>query len=98
MALDALLPMNLQLDVSGHVVHVGPTLARTRSPGHFHGRSVFQLFEFKRPAGTDTIETLARYADTALRMSFRDTPKTVLHGTIAAAAPAMVSSSTCPSG
>lgn len=81
--LDALMPMNLQLDDAGVILHVGPTLARTRGEGHFLSKNVFDLFEFKRPKGISTTEELRRYKDIPLRLTFKDGPRTGLRGSVA---------------
>lgn len=81
-ALDALMPMNVQLDANGTVVHVGPTLVRTRSKAHFLGRSLFDLFEFKRPKGIATIDELRGHRNLPLRLNLRDDPRTSLRGTV----------------
>lgn len=84
-ALDALMPMNLQIDGQGRIVHVGPTLARIRPKGFFQGRSLFEVFEFRRPKGVGSVESLARDMDGPLRLQFRDAPRTTLRGTMVAA-------------
>ena len=83
-ALDALMPMNLQLDAEGRVAHVGPTLAKARPPEFFAGRSVFEVFRFKRPREISTIAELTASAGTPLRLVFRDDPKTQLRGEVTA--------------
>ncbi len=85
-ALDVLMPMNLQADAAGRIVHVGPTLAKIRRGGYFAGHGLFELFRFKRPRETATIEALRAAAGTPLRLYFRDDPQTQLRGEVTAAA------------
>ncbi|WP_108263274.1 GGDEF domain-containing protein [Mangrovicoccus ximenensis] len=85
-ALDLLMPMNLQADAEGLIVHVGPTLEKTRKAGYFHGFRLFELFRFKRPREVLSIEALRQAAGTPLRLYFRDDPQTQLRGEVTAAA------------
>ncbi|WP_172331514.1 GGDEF domain-containing protein [Mangrovicoccus sp. HB161399] len=85
-ALDVLMPMNLQADAAGNIVHVGPTLAKTRPDGYFRSARLFELFRFKRPREVASMEALRLAAGTPLRLYFRDDPQTQLRGEVTAAA------------
>ncbi|WP_138468921.1 GGDEF domain-containing protein [Poseidonocella sp. HB161398] len=79
-ALDALMPMNLLAGPEGRILHVGPTLAKTRPEGYFLGEDLFRLFRFKRPREVAGPEALRAAAGTPLRLWFRDDPQTQLRG------------------
>lgn len=85
-SLDALMPMNLQVDAQGRIVHLGPTLARVRPESFFMGRSLFDVFDFKRLKDVRTVENLKKHMDVPLRLQFRDGPRTTLRGAMVAAA------------
>lgn len=79
---DVLLPMHLRVASSGHIVHVGPTLAKLRSSVPFVGRRLLEVFELRRPRLVRRIEDLRHHSGQALQFRFRDTPQTDLKGVL----------------
>ncbi|MEM8553877.1 MAG: GGDEF domain-containing protein [Pseudomonadota bacterium] len=82
MMLDRLMPMSLVTDATGNVIHVAPTLAKTRAEGFFEGRSIFDLFQFRRPNAVATVDDLLENADVPMRLAFSSPPQTDLRGTV----------------
>ncbi len=83
--MDRLMPLHVHLAPDATILGVGPTLAKTRSKVVFVGRSLFDLFEFRRPRGVGCAETLRAAAGEPLRLAFRDRPQTGLRGLLSAA-------------
>lgn len=80
--LDHLCPLHLIIDAEGHVIHVGPTLARLRPARMFEGQNVLTLFEVVRPRNIGSAADLLAVRDTVLRLSFRDAPRTSFKGSL----------------
>ncbi len=79
-ALDALLPLHVRVGPTGHVVAVGPTLARLRPGAALPGRRLLELFEFRRPAAPATLADLMAPTQRRLALQFRDAPRTAFKG------------------
>lgn len=79
---DVLLPMHLRVARSGHIVHVGPTLAKLRTSTPFVGRRLLEVFELRRPRLVRRIEDLCNHSGQALQFRFRDAPQTDLKGVL----------------
>ena len=81
--LDALCPMHLRLNATGHVCHAGPTLQKLRPDTPFVGLRFMELFELRRPRTVTSMEGLLKSAFVKLHMRFRDQPQTALNGVLA---------------
>ena len=78
--LDQLCPMHLALDRTGHITHVGPTLAKLRPDTVLVGRRFLEVFELRRPRAIVGMKDLVAQAGTKLHLRFRDPPTTDLKG------------------
>ncbi len=78
--LDTLCPMHLMLDRSGHVAHVGPTLARLRPGDVLVGRRFLELFELRRPRSVSCLADLRQHVGTPLHLRFRAGRRTGFKG------------------
>lgn len=76
-ALDRLMPMHLCLSPEGEVLHTGPTLAKLASA--LPGRSFFDVFSIRRPAGIDDMTALRR-TGSRLYLRLRQAPGTGFRG------------------
>ncbi len=81
--LDAFCPMHLQLDATGHICHVGPTLQKLRPETPFVGLRFMEVFELRRPRSVSSMDELLKSAFVKLHMRFRDGPQTALNGVLA---------------
>ena len=54
--LDTLMPFHLLLDDKGVIRHVGRSLDKVLEKATLRGRSVFDIFEFRRPSGISSLE------------------------------------------
>ncbi|MFU1479416.1 diguanylate cyclase domain-containing protein [Roseovarius sp. C7] len=72
---DALCPMHALLDGTGHVVHVGPTLARLCPQREMKGARFLELFELRRPARGATMHDLRQMQGRGLHFVTRDAPR-----------------------
>lgn len=82
-ALDALMPMHLELDSEGTILHVGATLSKLRPEGFFLGKSVFELFHFKRPKQAETFEELVEARGIPFQIQFLSAPETQFRAQLA---------------
>lgn len=73
--LDILCPMHLLVSATGHVTHVGPTLAKLR-PVSLVGARFLEVFEVLKPRRITSISDLVAREGEALRLRFRDLPGT----------------------
>ncbi len=80
--LDTLCPMHLTLDPTGHITHVGPTLAKLRPGDVLSGERFLEVFELRRPRAVTEMEGLMRHAGTKLHLRFRSGPRTSLKGVL----------------
>lgn len=78
--LDVFCPMHLQFDPTGHISHVGPTLAKLRPNTLLVGQRFLEVFELNRPRQVTSIQGLIAQADAKLHLRFRDMPRTSLKG------------------
>lgn len=79
---NVLLPMHLRVSNSGHIVHVGPTLAKLRPDRPIAGRRLLEVFELRRPRLVRQIEDLRKHNGQALQLRFRDSPQTDFKGVL----------------
>jgi diguanylate cyclase (GGDEF)-like protein len=80
--LDVLCPMNVVLDETGHVIHVGPTLEKLRPEETMVGKRFLEVFELNRPRRVDTMEQLLKAQGIKLHMRFRTGQQTTLKGVL----------------
>ncbi|WP_323785133.1 sensor domain-containing diguanylate cyclase [Thalassovita sp.] len=80
--LDTLVPMHLQLDGEGRIIHVGPTLTKLRPGVDLIGESVFDLFDIQRPGNISTMAALMARLRAKLHLRFRQDPCTALKGVL----------------
>ncbi len=78
--LDALCPMHVMLDPSGHITHAGPTLAKLRPGTDLIGQRFLETFELYRPRSIETMPGLLQAEGVKLHLRFRDEPATTLKG------------------
>jgi diguanylate cyclase (GGDEF)-like protein len=69
--LDVLCPMHLVLDRTGHIAHVGPTLAKLRPAEVLAGQRFLEVFEMRRPRSVRDAGDLRHHAGARLHMRFR---------------------------
>ncbi len=79
-ALDRLMPMALIVSSTGHIRHVGPTLARLRPARALAGTRLLEVFELRRPHDVTCFADLVATAGAVLHLRFRDAPATALTG------------------
>lgn len=63
-ALDRLMPLHLACDAQGHVVSVGPTLAKLAGRQQLIGAPVHEVLALRRPAASATVEVLRQRSGT----------------------------------
>lgn len=80
--LDVLCPMHLVLDRTGHIAHVGPTLAKLRPGEIIVGERFLEVFELRRPRSVTRMQELVGFAGHKLRLRFREAPCTGLKGVL----------------
>ena len=80
--LDILCPMHVVLDPTGHIVSVGPTLAKLRPGVPMAGQRFLELFELARPRSVTDMAGLMATAGAKLHLQLRDAPRTALKGVI----------------
>lgn len=78
--LDTLCPMHVVLDRTGHITHVGPTLAKLRPQTMLPARRFLEVFELRRPRAVSSMAELVAQAGIKLHLRFRDAPMTDLKG------------------
>ncbi|MCA8879219.1 MAG: diguanylate cyclase [Rhodobacteraceae bacterium] len=74
------MPLHLRLKRDGTITHVGPTLRKMRPEDDLLGRSLFEVFDLKRPSGAGTLEALTDGRSHRLQLQFRDAPRSALKG------------------
>ena len=70
-ALSQLMPLHVMLDGAGTIIGYGPTLAKLLEGQSLLGRSLFDVFELRRPAGITGMAELADRAGEKLRLNLR---------------------------
>lgn len=80
--LDVLCPMHLIVNVTGHITHAGPTIAKMRPDPGLEGQRFLEVFEVARPRAVDTMDDLRQTARQKLHLQMRDAPRTALKGII----------------
>lgn len=80
--MDILCPLHVVLNATGHIVHIGPTLAKILEGQPAVGLRFLELFELKRPRIGQTMEALLGVAGTKLHLQLRGTPRTEMKGVL----------------
>ncbi|MBR9765008.1 MAG: GGDEF domain-containing protein [Rhodobacteraceae bacterium] len=86
-SMDALSPMHLVLDDSGHVIHAGPTMQKLRPDLPMAGQRFLELFELSRPRAVSSMAALLASAGIKLHLRLRDDPRTPLKAVLVPLAP-----------
>lgn len=71
-SLDRLMPMHLHLSADGRVIGHGPTLEKVAAGLPLIGKSFFQAFHIRRPAGVLTMADLSQHHGRRLFLSLKD--------------------------
>ena len=82
-ALDALMPMHLWLDCDGRITHAAPTILKLCPQKGMVGKSLFEVFNLRRPRAISTIEDLALVSGSFLRLNLRKHPDVAFKGVLA---------------
>lgn len=69
--LDTLCPMHLRLDISGNVMHCGPTLLKVIGQASPEGSSFFDLFDILRPRMIQSVDGLRQYGGRKLHLRLK---------------------------
>lgn len=78
------MPMHLLIGDTGHILSIGPTLARLRPKSMLVGKRFLEVFEMRRPRrGMQDYSDLCSVAGQKLHLQFRDAPQTALKGMMA---------------
>jgi diguanylate cyclase (GGDEF)-like protein len=80
--LDVMCPMHAILDVSGHILHAGPTLQKLRPDAPLANQRFLELFELRRPRAVTSMAELLASSGIKLHLKFRDAPATGLKGVL----------------
>ncbi len=81
-AMDALLPMHVQIDADGTIVHSGPTCERVVGPPGSVGRPVLDVFHIRRPDGIDSFDALMQVANQRLSLVLRQADHLPFRGVV----------------
>ena len=79
-ALDALMPMHLQIDGAGRITSFGSTMAKICGDRALLGQPLFDVFAVQRPRGLCVAQALAENPVPRLRLSLRTPPGTGFKG------------------
>lgn len=69
--LGTLMPMHLHISPTGHILSVGPTLAKLRPDQSLIGQRFLEVFEVKRPLNIDSFGDLLEHEGCVIRTRFR---------------------------
>lgn len=86
-ALDVLMPMHLRISATGHILSVGPTMAKLRPDQPLVGRRFLEVFEVKRPLHVTSFRDLLDQGSCLIRTRFREGPQLGLKGLFVAFPP-----------
>ena len=70
-ALGALMPMHMHVSPTGHIMSVGPTLAKLRPDQTLIGKRLLEVFEIKRPLHILQFSDLLKHGSCLVRTKFR---------------------------
>lgn len=82
--LDVMCPMHVVVDITGHMIHVGPTLQKLRPEKTLPGQRFLETFELYRPRAVNSMQRLLATCGRKLHLRFRDQPATALKGLLMA--------------
>ncbi len=80
--LDRLMPMHVSVDGTGRICHAGPTIAKILELTGVETRTVFDLFEVRRPVGIKSFHDLMTEAGARLSLVPKTAPNLTLRGVI----------------
>ncbi|MCK8463864.1 diguanylate cyclase [Aliiroseovarius sp. S1339] len=80
--LDQMMPMHLLLDNAARVSHAGPTIVKVFGTD-LVGRSVFSLFELRRPRVVRSMDDVRAMGDTKVYLRLKDGSGTTMVGAVA---------------
>lgn len=78
--IDALLPMAVTVARTGHIAHVGPTLAKLPCGEDFFGKRFLEVFQLSRPRNVQSFADLLSASGGPLKLALRMPPKTAFKG------------------
>ncbi|MEE2945901.1 MAG: GGDEF domain-containing protein [Pseudomonadota bacterium] len=81
-ALDALCPMHVQVDQTGRIHHVGPTIQKLRPDLEWVGQSFLEVFRVLRPHRLGIKSNLLEARNIKLHLQLGDPPNTTLQGIV----------------
>lgn len=81
-SLDVLCPMHLILNKTGHIMHVGPTLAKIRPVEEWLGKRFLEVFALKRPRSISSAKELFEVVGSKLHLQLCDPPTTSMKGVL----------------
>lgn len=79
-ALDHLMPMHVEVSLTGHIRHMGPTLRKLLPDVELGKDRFLEIFEVRRPRNIANFSTLCENAQLRLRLVPRDEPDLILKG------------------
>lgn len=79
-AIDQLMPMHLCLSQQGAIVSAGTTLAKLFPDASLIGRTVFEVFEVRRPAAISTMPDLVAHIGKRFFLGLRGSPLAAMRG------------------
>ncbi len=82
--LDKLCPMHAMLEPTGHIRHIGPTLAKVLGADATEGRRFFEVFEMLRPAIPCTMAGLRAAVGQRLHLRLRSGARSEMKGVLVA--------------
>ncbi|MHC9236799.1 diguanylate cyclase domain-containing protein [Pseudooceanicola sp. 502str34] len=77
---DALCPMHLVLDETGHIRHAGPTIQKLWPEAPLTDARFLEVFELARPGAVTSMQALMATAGRKLHLRMRAAPRTALNG------------------
>lgn len=82
--LDRLMPMHVSVDGQGRLRHAGPTIAKILNGANTDAPSMFDLFDFRHPAGVTDFRGLIAQSGARLSLVPKTAPHLMLRGVIMA--------------
>lgn len=78
--LDRLMPMHIIVSTSGHIRHVGPTMARLQPDKPLTGQRLLEVISVRRPRAVSSYEELSALVGQKLAVSLCDDKRAMLKG------------------
>lgn len=79
-ALDLLMPMHIELSLTGHIRHVGPTMGKIIPDFKPNEERFLEIFEVRRPRNTFKFSDLVERPNARVRVALRNAPDVVFKG------------------